>query len=77
MDAITTQAVSADNRARQRAETVPFKDRVTCTIPEACAASGLGRSSIYEAINDERLKTLKIGRRRLVIVASLLKWLEA
>ena len=79
MDSISIQTIpaSAEHRARQRAATVPFKDRVSCTITEACAASGLGRSSVYKALGDGRLQSLKIGKRRLIGVASLLKWLEA
>ena len=53
-----------------------FTNRITCTIAEACEASGLGRTKIYEAISDGRLVSTRIDRRRLIIVASLLKMLE-
>jgi len=55
---------------------VPFSERPTCTIAEACEASGLGRTKLYEAMADNRLASIKIDNRRLVIVASLLKMLE-
>jgi hypothetical protein len=55
---------------------VPFSERPTCTIAEACEASGLGRTKLYEAIADRRLESIKIDARRLVVVASLLKMLE-
>jgi excisionase family DNA binding protein len=55
---------------------VPFSERPTCTIAEACEASGLGRTLLYEAMHDGRLASIKIGGRRLVVIASLLKMLE-
>ena len=55
---------------------VPFTDRITCTIAEACAASGLGRTKIYEAIGDGRLRATKVDNRRLIFVASLLRMLN-
>jgi predicted DNA-binding transcriptional regulator AlpA len=54
---------------------IPFAQRISCTIPEACQASGLGRTKIYAAISDGRLKSVKVDKRRLVIVASLVRLL--
>lgn len=51
---------------------VPFQQRVSCTIPEACQAIGLGRTKLYELIGGGALQTITIGRRRLVIIDSLL-----
>lgn len=62
---------------------IPFAQRVTCTIQEACAYSGLGRSTIYEAIKDGRLDSTNVRvkpnsrGRRLVSVPSLLKFVGA
>jgi excisionase family DNA binding protein len=56
---------------------IPFTQRVTCTVAEACEASGLGRTKIFEAISDGRLSTTKLDGRRLVYVASLLSMLGA
>lgn len=53
------------------ANQIPFAERLTCTVPEACVASGLGRTKLYELIGDGRLETRTIGRRRLVVVGSL------
>ena len=55
---------------------VPFSERPTCSIAEACQASGLGRTKLYEAMADGRLTSIKIDNRRLVVVPSLLKMLE-
>jgi len=50
---------------------IPFGQRLTCTIAEACEARGLGRTKLYELIGDGYLDTTTIGRRRLVLVSSL------
>jgi excisionase family DNA binding protein len=49
----------------------------TTSITEAAEALGLGRTSIYALINDGRLETIKIGRRRLIKVNSIHRLLEA
>lgn len=51
---------------------LPFAQRLTCTVAEACEVTGLGRTKIYELIGDGRIITTTVGRRRLVIVQSLL-----
>ncbi len=55
---------------------VPFAQRLTCTVDEACSATGLGRTKLYELIGDGSLTTTTIGRRRLVFVDSLRTLLE-
>ena len=57
---------------RTTADTIPFAQRLTCTIPEASKATGLGRTKLYELIGGGYLDTITIGRRRLVRVSSLL-----
>jgi excisionase family DNA binding protein len=52
---------------------VPFDERPTCSIEEACDATGLGRSMLYEMMADGRLAYTKLGNRRLVRVDSLLR----
>jgi excisionase family DNA binding protein len=42
-----------------------------CTIREACHVTGLGKTSIYELINQGKLQSVAIGRRRLVLVESI------
>lgn len=48
----------------------------TASIAEAAKALGLGRTSIYALINEGRLETIKIGRRRLVKVESIQRLAE-
>jgi hypothetical protein len=50
---------------------IPFRERISCTIPEACAATGLGRTKIYEEIGAGRVEIRKFGTRTLVVVDSL------
>ncbi|MGL3105055.1 helix-turn-helix domain-containing protein [Bradyrhizobium sp. BR 1432] len=52
---------------------VPFRERLSCTVDEACTVTGLGRTKLYELIGSGQLVTTTIGRRRLVIVRSLLE----
>ena len=56
--------------------TMPFAQRLTCTIEDACEVTGLGRTKLYELIGDGRVLTTTIGRRRLVVVRSLLALLD-
>jgi len=40
-------------------------------IKQAIYELGIGRTAIYELINDGKLKTVKIGRRRLVPIEAI------
>ena len=64
--------VAADKLAPRHLSRLPFAQRLTCTIAEACEVTGLGRTKFYELIGDGRVTTTTVGRRRLVIVQSLL-----
>jgi excisionase family DNA binding protein len=55
---------------------ISFAQRLTCTIAETCEVTGLGRTKVYELIGDGLLATTTIGRRRLVLVRSLLSLIE-
>jgi len=46
-------------------------DPITVSVDEARKALGIGRTKFYELVGEGRLKTLKIGRRTLVLVASI------
>jgi excisionase family DNA binding protein len=47
------------------------------TITEACARSGIGRTSMYELINTGQLPARKRGRRTLILADDLRRCLEA
>jgi len=45
-------------------------DIITVTIPEFCRVSGNGRSKTYELLAKGKLKSVKIGKRRLIVLSS-------
>jgi excisionase family DNA binding protein len=77
-EAMSARAARADDVASVKTKgfrappAIAFCDRPTCRIDEACEASGLGRSSIYEAMKAGRLAFSKVGKRTLISVPSLL-----
>jgi excisionase family DNA binding protein len=44
---------------------------ITVTVAGARKALGLGHTKIYELINEGKLQTVTVGRRRLVKIASI------
>ena len=44
--------------------------RIAATVNDTCRITGLGRTKIYELIAEKKLKTVAVGRRRLVILKS-------
>ena len=50
---------------------------IAIPIDEAARRSGLGRTSIYEAINRGELPLRKAGRRSLIRVDDLKAWIDA
>ena len=44
---------------------------LTVTVENALRYSNLGRTTLYKLINAGVIKTIKVGRRRLVVFASL------
>jgi excisionase family DNA binding protein len=54
---------------------IPFTERPTCSIAEACQAVGFGRTKLYELMDEGHIRTVNVSRRRLVHVPSLLRYL--
>jgi excisionase family DNA binding protein len=52
--------------------TITFRERITCTVGEACSATGLGRTKLYQLIKCRRIATTKVGSRTLINVGSLI-----
>jgi excisionase family DNA binding protein len=44
---------------------------LSVTVKEARKRTGLGNTTIYELIKQNKIKTVKVGRRRLIVFASL------
>ncbi|MDE3017252.1 MAG: helix-turn-helix domain-containing protein [Pseudomonadota bacterium] len=50
----------------------PIKSKpITVTVNSALDLTGLGRTKLYELIGSGQLKTVTIGRRRLIVYSSL------
>jgi excisionase family DNA binding protein len=50
---------------------------IALSIAEACAASHISRTRIYEAIREGELTARKHGRRTLILSADLHQWLQS
>jgi excisionase family DNA binding protein len=57
-------------------EELPAVDKRCLSVDETATAVGLGRTKIYELINEGKLKSVKVGRRRLVPAAAVDEFLE-
>jgi excisionase family DNA binding protein len=51
--------------------------QLAMTIAEACAASRIGRTRVYEAIRAGELRARKHGKRTLILADDLRRWLES
>jgi len=47
------------------------------SITEACQVAGLGRTKLYQAISDGRLKARKFGKRTIILRTDLKEFLSA
>ena len=52
-------------------------ERLAVSPGEAARLAGVGRTTLYEAIGSGELRSLKIGKRRLITVEALRDWLAA
>jgi hypothetical protein len=55
---------------------LPFELRYSATINETVAATGIGRTKLYEMIRGGEVETTNIGTRRLVLVRSVINRLN-
>jgi excisionase family DNA binding protein len=55
---------------------IPFRERISCTVAEACDATGIGRTKLYELIRLKQVSAKKIGRRTVVLIPTLLAEIE-
>lgn len=52
-------------------------ERLSYTTDEACAATGLNRTALYREMVAGRIKTFKVGKRRMVSARALREFIEA
>lgn len=50
---------------------------VVMSVRQFCEWSSIGRTKVYEEIATHRLKTLKVGRRRLIKRDEAQRWLDS
>jgi hypothetical protein len=54
---------------------IPFRQRLCCSVREACLTSSWGHDKIFRLIKEGRLESRKIDGRRMIVIASLLQLL--
>lgn len=54
----------------------PVSERLALRIPEASVLSGLSRSTLYKVMVEGKLKSIKAGKRRLILRADLEEFLK-
>ena len=52
-------------------------DRIAVSPAEAARMAGVGRTTLYAALGTGQLRSLKIGKRRLIMIKWLEEWLRA
>ena len=57
-------------------ETAPV-ERLVYSIPDACEAAGVSRSTLYLALKARELAILKVGDRTLIEPDELRRWLAS
>ena len=51
-------------------------EQITISVNDTMRAMGLGRTTVNAMIGDGRLESIKLGRRRLVKVASIRRLID-
>jgi excisionase family DNA binding protein len=54
-----------------------LNQRITISVDEAMSATGIGKTMLYELLNDGSIRSILVGKRRLVIVQSIHEWIAA
>ena len=52
-------------------------ERLAVSVEDAAAMAGIGRTTLYAALGDGSLRSLKIGKRRLIMVEALKVWIAS
>ena len=55
----------------------PDPPRRLLSVPEVCASTGLSRDTIYGELRSGRLRSLKVGKRRLIPTEAVDEWVNA
>jgi excisionase family DNA binding protein len=69
---------SKSHLSRQADAAYPnISDKLAYSINEACASTGIGRTSLYELISNGQLKAIKAAGRRLILRTDLEAYLAS
>lgn len=52
-------------------------EKIAFSTAEACAAAGIGKTTLFAAIGSGALRSRKLGQKRLILRDDLLAWLRA
>jgi len=52
-------------------------EKLAYSVKEATEAAGIGRSTLYTALADSSLRSIRVGSRRLILYDDLRAWLES
>ena len=69
------KAQLAEPRVNDRQLKLPF-DTITVKISVAVQITGIGRTKMYELINDGQIEAIKVGTATLIPVDSLRRFLD-
>jgi excisionase family DNA binding protein len=58
-------------------ESNSMSEQLAVTISKAAALAGVGRSTLYSEISKGNLRVLKVGRRSIIAMEDLRKWLAS
>jgi excisionase family DNA binding protein len=56
---------------------LPSIESLAVSTFQAARIAGVGRTTIYEAIQSGDLKSVKVGKRRVIRIAALEDWLKS
>ena len=54
----------------------PHPQPLTVRIPDACRMTGIGRSKLYELIEEGSIEIIKVGRMTLIPVEALERFIQ-
>ncbi len=55
----------------------PVSKPLTVTVSRGLQLTGLGRTKFYQLLNERRIRSVTVGRRRLVVYASIEELLDS
>jgi hypothetical protein len=73
MSIVTTEVTHERAPKRQH---IPFHERIVCSVKDAVDVTSLSQSKLYKLMAAGRIEFRMQGRRRMILVQSLLRMLD-